>query len=291
MAEANSALLAAQTPPNTDMSGVAQTLTETIKAADDAAKTGTTASLQAFESKLSTLLSPLSQAAQFAGWDHAAQEIDQLLRARVCSADAAVVDAALRTASRCDDIDASSTAGQEAATWAFARALAQLADTNRAGSRSVHWLIAAKAIVAAEKADAQLRLDLAGKRAAVESQRVEALLREAITLHEAVAATSGVVQSGRSTANGCFGQSEACALAIYAEAWNTGRIPAEVLRYRTVQLDREYAVRRARVVAGRYRALGLAGTASLQAYAEGGITPETLAQLFIDLTLLGVVSD
>jgi hypothetical protein len=45
------------------------------------------------------------------------------------------------------------------------------------------------------------------------------------------------------------------------------------------------------VVAGRYRALALAGTASLQAYGEGGITPETLAQLFFDLTLLGVVSE
>lgn len=64
-----------------------------------------------------------------------------------------------------------------------------------------------------------------------------------------------------------------------------------MLRYRSIQLDREYAVRRAKVVAGRYRALAIAATASLQAYAEGGIATKTLAGFFFDLALLGVVSD
>lgn len=291
LAQANEDLRAAQSAPSTELSAHAQELAAAIKAADAASKIGSAAQLKAFEDRLSRLLTPLSQAAQFAGWDHAAEEIDQLLRARVCSADAAVIDETLRAAAKCDDIDETSTVGREAATWAFARAVAQLANANHPDSRSVQWLIAARAIVAAEKADAQLNVELAGKRLAAEGQRVDALLREALALREAATAADAVVRRGRSTADGCFGTAEACALALYAEAWNAGRIPAEVLRYRSIQLDREYAVRRARVVAERYRALGLAGAASLQSYAEGGVTPETVAQLVFDLMLLGVVSE
>jgi hypothetical protein len=290
LAEANAALLAAQRPLGSDLSAEAQALADAVKAAEAAAELGTAKSLADFEKKLSDVLKPLSQAAQLAGWDHAGKEIDQLLRARVCASGAGI-DEALRTEAECGALVATTTVGREAALWAFARAAAQAADANRPNSKSVQWLIAAKAIIAAEKTDAQLSLDLAAKQAAVETQRVDALLREAIALKEAIAATTAVADPLRTQAVGCFGVPEACALAVYAEAWNAGRIPAEVLRYRTVQLDREYAVRRARVVAGRYRALALAGTASLQAYGEGGITPETLAQLFFDLTLLGVVSE
>ena len=290
LAQTNLDLLAAQRPLGAELSGEAQALAVAVKAAEAAAETGTAKSLADFETSISDVLKPLGQAAGLAGWDHAANEIDQLLSARVC-ADGAGISDTLRAEAGCDTLVAATTTGREAAIWAFARAVAQLADADRPESKSVQWLIAAKAIIAAEKADAQLSLDLAEKRAAVEAQRVDALLREAIALNEAVVATNAVVRRGAATANGCFGGREACALAIYAEAWNSGRIPAEVLRYRSIQLDREYAVRRAKVVAGRYRALAIAATASLQAYAEGGIATKTLAGFFFDLALLGVVSD
>ena len=231
------------------------------------------------------------------GWQKAEETLDALLRAEICDAPKGVVEKTTYDEAKCEQVEAPTTTGRSQAGWAMLKALAQLQDANADTRRGANWVIAAKAIVAAEKADAALRLSEAKARAAASNQRLEALTTEAVALINArrwLEANSGEGQlSG-------FGDceydlptprpaNEHCAFAFYVEAWNQGRLPAEMLRFRPIQLDREFGVRRSRAIAEKQFALASSGAATLKDYGEGGIMPEAVAQTVLDLATIGVI--
>ena len=80
-----------------------------------------------------------------------------------------------------------------------------------------------------------------------------------------------------------------CAFAAYVDAWNEGRIPAEVLRYHPVQIQRSFAVRRSRAIAQRQHILAASGTASLRDYGAGGVRAPEVAQAISDLVVIGLI--
>lgn len=81
------------------------------------------------------------------------------------------------------------------------------------------------------------------------------------------------------------------ALAAYADSWNIGEIPYQVLVFRQIQIDRAVAVKQAALTAEDYRAVLQPALAELAAYGAGGVPPEVIAQLlgnFAIVTAIGV---
>lgn len=273
----------AQTEP--DLSSVAIDLQTQIKKAEEAAKKAEAESLNGIRDDIEQVLDGVGQAARLAGWEKVDGAIGKLLRAQVCTAPKESVDADKLTQAECDKVEPSSTTGKAAATWAFAEALSQLLQSNDKNLRTTQWLLAAKAIVAAEKANAKLQLAQAKATATAQRARLSAHLEELTSLTYARTA----IASGSSP--GCTGSPNSCAFAAYVLSWNRGRVPGEVLEYRPIQVDREYAVRRAKAVAEKQRALALVGASTLKAGADGGLKPELIAQLLLDLTLIGVTAE
>ncbi len=292
-----------------ELSERGQEIEAVIKAAAKADKASAQAGLLALRAKIRELLGKVDDAQQaaaeapgagslLAGWEEADQTIDALLRAEICDAPDGAVDKPTKDAAKCPDIAAPTTTGRAQAAWAMMKALAQLQDAGDEARRSANWLLAAKAIIGAERADAALKLQEAKARSAVARQRLDALVAEAGGL---IKAQKWLSASGNPKPDHKdFGDCEYdltvsrpanshCAFAFYADAWNRGRVPAEMLKYRPIQLDREYGVRRSRAVAEKQYALARAGVATLKEYGEGGIMPETIAQMILDLGTMGVI--
>lgn len=253
-----------------------------IDRAEQYAESGAEADLARFRDGVGQILTAAGNATRLAGWSKVSDEIDKLLRAEVCAAADGEVDAATKEAAECGEMSPTSTSGRATALWAFAEAVATLVQANSQRGRSVRWLLAAKAIVTAERAEARLQLDQSRRDLATHRRRLEALTNELAALRDSRRALAG------STLPTCAGSAFDCGFAAYSESWNVGRLPYNVLAYRTVQTTREYAVRRARSVAEKQRALALAGTATIRAYTAGGIRPEVIAQALLDLGLIGI---
>lgn len=276
-------VVAAEAQTDADLSDFSVELEAAIKKAEAAAKRADEQSLTQLRDDVGQVLTGAGQFARLAGWDRVETAIDKLLRAQVCSSES--VEEETLAAAECDSVDPASTTGKVEASWAFVEALSKLLQSKDKDLRSVQWLLAAKAIVAAEKADAKLRAEAAAKQAAATRSRLASHLRELTYLRAASQSLLGTAKLS------CVGTKSGCAFASYALAWNEGRIPGEILAYRPIQISREYSVRRARAAAERDRALALSGTSTLLAGAEGGIKPELLGQLLFDLSLLGVTID
>jgi hypothetical protein len=258
------------------------------------------ARLTEFRATLRKLLAKGGAATELAGWEEAGKAVKALLRTEICDAPKDSVDEETKAGAKCDGRVPDSTEGRAKAAWAVVSALAQLQGAGARERRSVDWLLAAKAIIAAEQADAALRVGERKAKAAALRQRLDALIGETaglvraqLWLNQRSAARAG---APRRYAN-CWAALKArprlanfnCAFAAYVDAWNQGRLPAEVLAFRPVQIDREFAVRRARSAAEKQYALALAGAATLKQYGEGGIMPESIAQLVLDLTTIGAI--
>ena len=272
-----------QTDP--DLSAVAADLQAQIKKAEVASKSAEKRSLENLADDIGQVLDSVGQAARLAGWEKVDTAVAKLIRAQVCNASEGSIEAETLEEAECDEVDPASTTGKASATGAFAEALSQLLQSNDKNLRTTQWLLAAKAIVAAEKASAKLEVEQARQTAAARRSQLSAYIEETYSLGYARRALA----TGSSP--GCAGTRESCAFAAYVTAWNRGRIPAEVLTYHPIQIDREFAVRRAKAVAEKQRALALVGAGTLKAGAEGGIKPELLAQLLLDLTLIGVTAE
>lgn len=238
-------------------------------------------------------------ATELAGWDKADEIVNALLRAEICDAPEGDVDEDTRKKAECDKVTPDSVTGKAQAAWALLKAVALLQDAGAEQRRGANWLLAAKAIIAAEKADAALRLSERKAAAAVLRRRLDSLLGEAASLVAAKRWLTGPrpVREKSARLQDCWGSLKTpgrprnanCAFAAYADSWNQGRLPAEVAAFRDEQIEREFAVRRARIAAGKQYALALAGATTLKEYGEGGIMPEAVAQLLIDLTTVGVI--
>lgn len=268
--------LAGTTKP--DLTAYAAQLEAEIKAAEEHAKKGETAGLASLQERVAQILSMASDATKLAGWESVSEKLDKSIRGHVCSAKEGISTAELAAAD-CSNLEPATTAGRARATWGLAFAVAQLIKANNAQSRSVQWLLAAKAIVAAEQADAKLKVEEARHSAAAHRRRLEALMTE----QDAIKAASDALKGSSPT---CLGRAHDCALAGYIQSWNNGRIPAEVTVYRPVQIGREYAVRRARAVADKQRSLALAGASAIKGKADNGLNADEIAQGLINAALI-----
>lgn len=183
---------AAQAETNSDLCSSRPNCKGRSRGADKFAKSGSSAAqLASLEANITRLLKNAKPAAGFAGWSKVGDAIDSALQAQICWADD--VDEGTKAEAKCDDITPTSTAGRAGATWALAKALAQLGDANDQKRQAVHWLLAAKAIIAAEKANAKLELDEAKAVADASRARLKYAQREARYLIKAkAAATSGL---------------------------------------------------------------------------------------------------
>lgn len=253
--------------------------------------------LELFRVRIHKVLEGASEATKFAGWDEVDGTLNQMLRTVICEAPDKTVKEETKTEAKCGEIVPQSGAGRAGAAWGVLKALAQLQDANAAQRRSANWLLAVKIVVAAEKADAKLVRAAAEAKRVASRQRLDALIVETANLVTAVRWLEPRGAGGAGTGDCIAGLGAAnrpanrhCAHAGYVTAWNNGRIPSEVLRYRAVQTDRQYAVMRARVVAEKQYGLATAGSATLKEYAEGGIVPSTLAQAALDIASAGIVS-
>jgi len=248
--------------------------------------------LEEFRRRIQSILDQGSEATKLAGWDEVDKAVSQALRTTICEAPEKAVKEETKAEAKCKEIAPTSGAGRAEAAWGVLKALAQLQDANAPQRRSANWLVAAKAVIAAEKADAKLRVEAAQGKAAASRRRLDALIREGAEL---AAATRWLDRRGAAQSLDCTagtsvpnrGANRNCAYAAYVTAWNSGRLPAEVLRYKLIQLDREYAVKRARAVATKQYALASAGTATLEEAGKGGIMPATLAQIALDVVSVG----
>jgi len=247
--------------------------------------------LEAFRSTLAGLWkSPLASAAtKLAGLEALDKSIDAWLLEGLCGSPGAAADT--KKEAGCDKPREGRTAAAGKGFWSLTVALAALSDANAGDARSIQWLAAAKAIVAAERAKLELQVAQAKAEAAARRRRVGFMLNELSYLAQAsqfMAAGSPPCNGGAPV--GVSGSSYQCALAAYVDAWNEGRVPGGVLYYRPFQLEREFLVRRARATAEKQFALARAGTATLKAYGAGGVRPEEVGQLLFDLSVVGILS-
>lgn len=278
------AVAKAEVNVTTDLSPATQKLQAAIAAADAASKKADKVGLASLRVDIRKALNGLGAASRLAGLEKVDEAIGKMLKAEVCSAAKGTVDQIKLDEAKCGEIEPTSTTGKVTAAWALAEALSRLLQAQNRDLRSTQWLLAAKAIVAAEKADAKLKADQAHATAFAERSRLMAHLRELLALDSARRKLKG---SGSAE---CQGSDEGCAFGYYVLSWDNGRIQGGVLAYRPIQIEREYAVRRAKSAAERQRALALVGASTLKAGAEGGLKPELIAQLLLDITLIGATA-
>lgn len=227
-------------------------------------------------------------ATKLAGLDALDNAIDAWLKEGLCGSPGVAGD--VKKDAECDKAREGKTAAAGKGFWSLAVALTALSDANASEARSVQWLAAAKAIVAAERAKVALQVEQAKAEAAARRQRVGFMLSELSYLAQANHFLTVAAPACRGGAPvGVSGSNYQCGLAAYVDAWNEGRLPGEVLYYRPFQLERTFLVKRARATAEKQFALAQAGTATLKAYGAGGLKPEEIGQLLFDLSVVGIL--
>lgn len=260
-------------------------------------QTSALAQLTAMRNEIRGLLADADEATRAAGWEEAHTIVGDLLRTEVCEAPKEAVDEKTKKDAKCGEIVPDSTSGKARASWAFLKALGQLQDADAEDRTGANWLLAARAIITAEKADSVLRLAEAKARAAMLQQRLDASLIEVAGLIDATGWSESRGLGNLPHKTDCWASLKEdrrqanthCAFASYVDAWNRGRVPAEVLAFRDVQIEREFAVRRARAATEKQYALASAGTSALKDYFEGGVMPATVAQTVLDLATIGIL--
>lgn len=273
---------------STDLSDRAKRLQAAIAAAEKFASTDASAAqLKAFQTELKDILDTAKTGAQAVGWTQAGDAIDKALKGQLCSSDD--VDAATKTQASCGTDAPTSTTGRIEAAWGLAKALAQLSDANAPARQSANWLLAARASISAEQTDASLALEAKKMAASAALKRLGYLQREVLYLAAAKHSATGPRGDCHSgLPGGDKGPNAHCLFAAYVDSWNGGRIPAQVLDYQPVQIERTYAVRRARAVAQKEYAYAAAGTATLKDYGAGGLTAAVAGQAAFDAAILAV---
>ena len=267
----------------------AKTLSEEVKSAETfASERASAVRLEAFRATLADLWKTGSIATKLAGLDALDKSIDAWLQAGLCGSPSVAAD--VKKDAGCDKPAESRTAAAGKGFWSLAVALTALSDANASEARSVQWLAAAKAIIAAERAKVALQVEQAKAEAAARRQRIGLMLGELSYLAQAkhmLVASAPACRGGAPV--GVSGSNFQCGFAAYVDAWNEGRVPGEVMYYRPFQLERTYIVRRARATAEKQHALAQAGTATLKAYGAGGLRPEEIGQLLFDLSVVGIL--
>jgi hypothetical protein len=262
-----------------DLTALQAEIAKLQKAGSDKTDLGT---LQDFEKSIQAALADVDPALQVVGLDQLQATLTRLSAGVACAG-----------ASSCQGQQASGVASQSSATVGFLNAIAGVADASAGRGSQAQWLLAAQAIVAAIKADAQLQADADKANATAADIRFQLSVREVSRLVTTlvIAQTSPATKNDplpATVASLCFGaEGFDCALPYYVDSWNGGRVPADILSWRQIQRFRTLTVQRQRLVAQEQRGILLAATATLKAYGDGGIQPGTIAQL---LNAAGVIA-
>jgi hypothetical protein len=272
--------LAESAPPAPNPASVGpndEVLKAQIKAAAALSKDGNAATLATFQAEVERLLRDASTAAKIAGLKTLQAGISDQLNGDLCTQTPPV------NGTDCKAIAATSASGRAVAVWTALQALAQVLDANDPRYRSASWLAAANAILAAEKQDAQIQADAEAQAASLARTRLFRLAAAASHLAEA--------HGFAAKTKPCSGADPAyCGLAATLAAWNEGLIPADVLAYRETQVFSQTVVRRQRAAQTEQQALARSASASLKAYADGGVPPSVIAQLLVDAGLIAAVA-
>jgi hypothetical protein len=264
------------TPPPFNPGPSDATLQAQIKAAAALSKDGNAASLASFQAEVERLLKDASPVAKIAGLKTLQSGISDQLNGALCAPPPA-------NGTDCKAIAATSASGRAVAVWTALQALAQVLDANDPRYRSANWLAAANAILAAEKQDAQIQADAEAQAASLARTRLFRLAAAASHLAEA--------HGFAAKTKPCSGADPAyCGLAATLAAWNEGLIPADVLAYRETQVFSQTVVRRQKAAQTEQQALARSASASLKAYADGGVPPSVIAQLLVDAGLIAAVA-
>ena len=254
-----------------------------VKAAT-AANTQSEDSLAQFGKELQSDLNQLPNGlAKTSALAQLSEIVDAISRADICN-EPKQFDTATVAAAKCDSTSATPVETKASDTWAFLNALAMLADASNSKSRSVQWLAGAQAIIAAQKADAQLQSDQDAANVSAAQEEFRALVVE---VTEDAAAQ---LYLSKMPGHPCGVTPMSCALPLWIDATNRGVIPAAVLAGRADQVAREYAVRRERAVADRRSQLLIAAANAEDAGVKAGIDPAKLTTLFFDLAAIAVVA-
>lgn len=285
-----SAYCAGWAPTKTSTAGAsdaAGALAAKLQAEVDAATTANTAAqdqLATFGKDLESGISSLpTGVAKVDALNHLSEIVDAISRADICN-EPKQFDAATVTAAKCDPATATPLQTQASDTWAFMNALAMLADANNANARSAQWLAAAQAIIAAQKANAKLEADQEAAEVAAAQAEFRALVVE-------VTQDAQVLQYlHRPPELPCAGAPTNCALPLWVDAVNRGSIPAALASGHPDQIQREYAVRRERVVADRRGQLLVAAASAEDAGVKAGIDPTKLVTLLFDIAAVAAVA-
>ncbi len=253
------------------------TLQAQIKAAAALAKGGDAKALATFQTQVEDLLKTATTAAKIAGLKTLQAGVSDQLNGALCAPPPA-------TGTDCKAIAATSASGRAASVWTALQALAQTLDANDPRYRSANWLAGANAILAAEKQDAQIQANAEAQAAAMAHTRLLRLAAAASHLAEthSFVATKTLPCSGADPAY--------CGLAATLAAWNEGLIPADVLAYRETQVFSQTVVQRQKAAQTEQQALARSASASLKAYADGGIPPSVIAQLLVDTGLIAAAA-
>jgi hypothetical protein len=262
--------------PKTTTSEQDQQLEDEIQRAKDLAKGGDLKSLADFQAEIEDILKDSSGAAQLVGLTRVQQALAGVLSGTLCSPPpASGVD--------CKSLAVASTAGRAAAVWSLLEAIAQTMDANDPRLRSANWLAAANAILTAEKANATIQANAEAEAVASAKTRFTFLARAASGFAK--------VDLASPPKPSCPGADPwFCGLAAYLSAWNDGLIPADIYAYRETLIFSRTVLQQQLAAQTEQQGLSRAASASLKAYADGGIQPSAIAQLIVDAGLFGVAA-
>jgi hypothetical protein len=270
-----------------------------LAAAQAAAKGGDVEALASFRKNVEAALKDLKGAAKVVGWKTLASDLDTQLSSALCfdqaapaaagaapPANAAAAAGKPSPAPSCPSFTPTSGGGRAEAIWSMLQALAVAGQASDPKYRSASWIAAARAVTAQEAADAELIAQSEKAAATRSSMRAADMLGEASRLARAYRE----LQPSLGPPADCPVARSACALTDYLASWNEGRIQVEVLDGRELQGARELVVSRQQSASAEQRAVILAASSSLKAYGEGGIQPDTVAQLLATLGLTAVTA-
>lgn len=254
-----------------------------LRRAEEAGQSTAAARGLAFEAALTAHLDQASAFGEFIGWSRMESELDRIGRAMTCRAPAGAASADELKAANCAALGDVTTEAKTSVLLSFAAAIAQVEDANDEAIRSGRWLEAARAVIAARKEAARLRLARDRSVLASAEQRVRALVLEADAAARGLLALRG--ERGL-----CTSPATACAIQAYVDGSDKGAAPAAALEMREIQADRLLNAQLARLAAQTDAALLRAAAGQLDEYAKGGFEPAVIAQVVYDLGLLGLVA-
>lgn len=270
----------------TEQRAALEASTSIVAAIDEKLKEspGASGSLTQLRTDIAEILEGAKVGTEVLGWHHISTRLNALLRGDICSQSEEDVGKDVWAEADCASIGTASFENKTAATWRLVGALAGLADATNKNRRAPLALAAAKAISGAKLADARLRLEQEKSVLAANERRLAVLVSEASTLACASLALIGGERKGY-----CRGRGTSFAFVQLVDSWDTGRIPAAILEFLPIQLERMTALKRGHAASAEQAVLMQAAANQLKLYGAGGIEAESIADFLFNAGLIATV--